>query len=283
MLKRTQILASAAIAVCMALPAFAEDNPSADTVVATVNGTDITLGHMIVVRSSLPEQYQQLPDDVLFQGILDQLIQQSVLAELKGDPVSKRVELALENERRSLMAAEQIDTVLGEAITEAAVLAAYDARYSSAEQETEFDASHILVESEEEAKSLVVALEGGADFAELAKEKSTGPSGPRGGALGWFGKGMMVPEFEQAVEGMEAGGISAPVQTQFGWHVIKLNNVRPKDAPKLEDVRAELENEISQKAVEEHIDMLTNAAEIERMTPSDINSALIKNLTLLEE
>ena len=281
MLKRTQLMASAALVLALTVPAHAENG--ADAVMATVNGVDITMGHMIVVRSGLPDQYRDLPDDVLFKGILDQLIQQAVLAQAAGDETPNRVQLALENERRSLMAAEHMDGVLENAVTEDAVKAAYDASYSGAAPEKEFDASHILVETEDEAKALVTTLEGGADFAELAKEKSTGPSGPRGGALGWFGKGMMVPEFETAVMDMEIGAVSAPIKTQFGWHVIKLNNARTKDAPKMEDVREELEQQVRMDKVESYISELTDKAAISRKTSAEVDASQLKDLSLLEK
>lgn len=281
MLKRTQLFASVALTLALSAPLSAETG--VDTVVATVNGTDITMGHMIVVRSSLPDQYRDLPDDVLFKGILDQIIQQNVLAQVAGNDIPKRVQLALENEKRSLMAAEHMDKILSEADTEDRIKAAYDAKYSGAEPEKEFDASHILVETEEEAKALVTELEGGADFAELAKAKSTGPSSTRGGALGWFGKGQMVPEFENAVAGMEDGAISAPIKTQFGWHVIKLNASRAKDAPKMEDVREELAQQVRLEIVDSYINELTESASISRTAPADIDMSQLKNLSLLEK
>ena len=203
--------------------AYADDTaPNSGTVVATVNGTEITLGHMAAARSGLPEQYLQLPDDVLFKAILDQLVNQTILANrFEGDapaPVQRR----LENERRSLIASTVIEQIVEEKLTDDALKAAYDAKYAEATPDKEFKAAHILVETEEDAKKIVEELAAGADFTELAKERSTGPSGPNGGDLGWFGKGMMVPAFEEAVAGMEDGAISNPVQTQFGWHVIKI-------------------------------------------------------------
>ncbi|MEN8892066.1 peptidylprolyl isomerase [Planktotalea arctica] len=281
MLKRTQFLASAAFALSLAMPANAESG--ADAVIATVNGIDITMGHMIVVRSGLPEQYRQLPDDALFTGILDQLIQQAVLAQAGGTDLPRRVRLALENEQRSLMAAEHMDSVLKDAVTEDAVKSAYDAAYAGVEPEKEFDASHILVATEEEANALVTSLEGGADFAELAKEKSTGPSGPRGGALGWFGPGMMVPEFETAVIDMDVGAISAPIKTQFGWHVIKLNDARAKDAPDLDEVRSEMEQQVRMDVVDAYIQQLTDSATISRKTAAEIDASQLKDLSLLEK
>jgi peptidyl-prolyl cis-trans isomerase C len=281
MLKRTQFLATVAFAATLAMPSYAETG--VDAVVATVNGVDITMGHMIVVRSGLPDQYRDLPDEVLFKGILDQVIQQTVLAQEAGDRIPGRVRLALENEQRSLMAAEHMDSVLADAVTRASLEAAYEAKYANAAPENEFDASHILVETEEDAKALVATLEGGADFAELAKEKSTGPSGPRGGALGWFGKGQMVPEFEQAVIGMDDGAISTPIKTQFGWHVIKLNATRSMNTPEMEDVREELEQEVRMQVVDRYISELIGSATISRTPAADIDVSQLKDISLLEK
>lgn len=280
MLKRTPFLASVATVAMLALPVAAETD--ADQVIATVNGTDITMGHMIVVRSSLPDQYRDLPDDVLFTGILEQIIQQSVLADQANGNIPARVRLALENEQRALMAAEHMDSILADAVTEDAVKAAYDATYAGAEPEKEFDASHILVETEEEANALVTALESGKDFADLAKEKSAGPSSTRGGALGWFGKGQMVPEFELAVVGMEVGAISAPIKTQFGWHVIKLNDARSKDAPEIETVREELEQQVRMQVVDDYISKLTESATVSKTDLTEIDTSKLKDLSLLE-
>ncbi len=281
MLKRTPFLASVAAVTLLALPLSAETG--IDQVVATVNGTDITMGHMIVVRSGLPDQYRNLPDDVLFKGILDQVIQQTILAAQAGGDTPDRVRLALENERRALMAAEHMDVVLADAVTEDTVAAAYEKIYAGAAPEREFDASHILVETEDEAKALVTDLDGGADFAELAKEKSTGPSGPRGGALGWFGTGQMVPEFENAVKDMEVGAVSTPIKTQFGWHVIKLNDTRSKDAPKIDDVRADLEQQVRMETVDAYIAKLTEGATISKTPATDIDTSKLSDLSLLEK
>src|SRR5690606_27065309 len=130
--------------------------------------------------------------------------------------------------------------------------AAYDARYGSATPETEYKASHILVETEEAAADLVKQLADGADFATLARDNSTGPSGPNGGDLGWFGTGMMVKPFEDAVVALEPGEIAGPVQTDFGWHVIKREETRLKDAPDFAAVKDELADELQRKTVEAH-------------------------------
>lgn len=276
-------LSAGAVALMLALPVQAQDTLTADSVVATVNGTEITLGHMLMVRASLPEQYQQLPDDVLWDGIMDQIVQQTVLSQQDSGEETRRIKLALENERRALMAAQVIEGIVDDAVTDAAVQEAYEQTYLQADQAEEFNASHILVTTEEEAAAIVEELNGGADFAEVARAKSTGPSGPNGGQLGWFGAGMMVPEFQAAVEALEVGAISGPVQTQFGWHVIILNEKRAKEAPSLDEVRAEIEAQLSQLAVSQKIDELTNAAAVTRTAKEEVDTSVLSNIGLLED
>jgi peptidyl-prolyl cis-trans isomerase C len=279
---RTKLSASA-FALMLALPVQAQETLNADSVVATVNGTDITLGHMLMVRSSLPQQYQELPDEVLWDGILDQIVQQTVLSQQDTDEENRRIQLALENERRALLAAQVIEGLVAEGVTDEAIQQAYEEKYAESDSGVEFNASHILVETEEEAATIVEQLNDGADFAELASEKSTGPSGPNGGELGWFGAGMMVPEFEAAVQDMEVGEISEPVQTQFGWHVITLNETRDKAAPALEEVRQEIETELSQGVVAGKIQELTSNADVTRTAKEEVDTSVLSNLDLLEE
>lgn len=280
MSKRHSFLMGAAMALVLALPAAAED-VTGDTVLATVNGSDITMGHLVAARLALPPQYQQLPDDVLFEGLLEQLIQQTVLTQAMGE-ISRRTQMQLDNERRALIASEVLQGAVDEALTDEALREAYDAKYADAEPTQEWNASHILVTSEEEAKALIEELNGGADFAELAKEKSTGPSGPNGGQLGWFATGMMVKPFEDAVMTLEAGEVSAPVETQFGWHVVKLNEVRMQGAPALEDVREELVAELEGAAADSAITALMEAATITRADVSEIDPAIAKDATLID-
>lgn len=276
-------LSASAFALMLALPVQAQDTLSADSVVATINGTEITLGHMLMIRASLPDQYQQLPDEVLWDGILDQIVQQTVLSQQDSGEESRRVQLALENERRALMAAQVIEDIVDDAVTDEAVQALYEETYLQGEPTEEFNASHILVATQEEAAVIAEDVRGGADFATVAQEKSTGPSGPNGGQLGWFGPGMMVPEFQTAVEGMEIGAISDPVQTQFGWHVIKLNEKRVQAAPELASVREELEATLSQDAVSQRIDELTASADVTRTAKEEVDTSVLSNLGLLEE
>ena len=277
-----KFIAPLALAAVLAAPLAAQDDPALDTVVATVNGTEITLGHMIVARASLPDQYKQLPDEVLFTGILDQLVQQQALRDTFEGAEPPRVTLSVENETRSLLAGEVIEEIMAEPVSEEDLQAAYAESYTNAEPEQEFNASHILVETEEEAKAIKAELDNGADFAATAREKSTGPSGPGGGSLGWFGKGMMVPAFEEAVIALEPGQISDPVETQFGWHVIVLNETRATEAPEMDAVREELETQLRQTRVQSRIEEVTAGATVDRSGAEGLDPALIKNLDWLE-
>ena len=270
-----------ALVALMSLPvaAMAQD-PTADTVVATVNGTEITLGHMIVLREGLPEQYQSLPDDVLFKGILDQLVQQVALEQSMEGKLSRHDTLAVENQRRGMVSGLALQGVIAAAVTDEALQAAYDARFKDATALQEWNASHILVDSEEKAKELKAQIDGGADFAELAKANSSDGAAANGGSLGWFGAGMMVKPFEDAVVAMKAGEVAGPIQTQFGWHLVKLNEVRVASAPSLDDLREELATEIEQATVQAHVDGLVAKATVTR--PGEgIDPATLRDAKLL--
>lgn len=273
--------AAAVLALGLGMAPARAEGPAADTLVATVNGKAITLGHMIVLRDQLPPQYQQLPDDVLFSGILDQLIQQSALEQAAEGSLSRRDLLTLDNERRGYVAGVALRAVMAGAVTDEALQAAWDARFKDAAPATEYNAAHILVDNEELAADLKSLIEGGADFATLAREHSTDPgSGAQGGDLGWFGLGQMVKPFEDAVVALEPGALGGPVQTQFGWHIVRLNETRQAAVPTLEQMRDELAAEIERKAVDAHIADLTAKAEITR--PGEgIDPATLRDLSLL--
>jgi Parvulin-like peptidyl-prolyl isomerase len=129
----------------------------------------------------------------------------------------------LQNETRNFLANAALMQVAGEAVTDESVAAAYEAfvaEYGQGEPVTEYHAAHILVRSEEERDQVVAALAEGRDFADVAREFSADGSAQQGGDLGWFGPGVMIPAFQAAVEALEPGQVSEPVQTQFGWHVV---------------------------------------------------------------
>ncbi len=280
------LVLGAALGLTLTLPVFAQDTATADvdvsSVVATVNGEDITLGHMIAMRETLSDQNKALPDEVIFEGLLERLIQQRAVAQ-SVETLTMETELSLENERNALIASRAVaELAAGIEVTDEDLQAAYDAKYADFEQQQEYNASHILLETKEEAEAVIEELEGGADFAELAKEKSTGPSSDNGGNLGWFGPGMMVQPFMDAVVALEAGAVSAePVETQFGWHVIKVNETRPLEAPTLEDERAELEAAVWEEKLRAEIAALVDSAEVSRPDTAGIDPAVLKDLSLI--
>jgi peptidyl-prolyl cis-trans isomerase C len=303
------LLSGAAVAALVAWPALAQDTAAepadeaaetaapaepaegaeapaadvtADTVVATVNGESITLGHLIVARARLPQEYQALPPEMLFNGLLEQMIQQLALGMNTERDLSKGSELALENERRAFLAGEALSVFAETAVSDEALDALYRERFADAEPAQEFNASHILVETEEQALAIKARIDGGEEFAEVAREQSTGPSGPNGGDLGWFTTGMMVEPFETAVTQLSAGEVSDPVETQFGWHVIRLNETRRQEVPPLEQVAAELTEELQRGAIEAAVAGATEGAEIVRNTDG-IDPTVLMDLDLVSQ
>ena len=261
----------------------AKEDQSAQTVVATINGKNLTLGNMIAAYHNLPEQYRQLSTDLLFEGVLTQLIQQEVLAQsYVGDP-SPAIELTLQNDKRALLAAEVIESQVNVNISDDEIKAKYDEEYSNKPREKEYNAAHILLESENDAQQVISDLDAGMEFETLAKERSTGPSGPDGGSLGWFGRGQMVPEFETAVMALNTGEVSVPIQTQFGWHVIRLNETRLKPTPSLDDVRETITVELQRAEIDTHIERLMNSVEIIRPDLSSIDPSVLSQVELLSK
>jgi len=280
MLKHVTFLGATAVVAVLSTGALAQD-VTADTVVATVGDTEITMGEVIIARTNLPPQYSQFPAEVLFDGLVEQLIQQQLLADAAGE-ASARTIYTLANERRALMAAEVITSIAETSVTEADVQAAYDARFQDAEEIPEFNAAHLLVETEEEAAAAKARIDDGAAFADVARDVSTGPTGPNGGNLGWFGNGAMVPEFEQAVTALEIGGITEPFETQFGWHVATLLETRVQPRPALDDLRPQIAADLQEQAVTARIDALAAAADVTKPEPGQFDPSLIDATALLD-
>ncbi|MGY9021493.1 MAG: peptidylprolyl isomerase [Rhodobacterales bacterium] len=265
------------LAIMLSWQANAQE-PNLNTIVATVNDTTLTVGHVLDIKRRLPDQYQNLGSDVLFANIVDQLVQQQILASsFKKDP--EWVSITMENERRNILSTIIIDNISEKAVSDKILKTAYLQKYDKNKEEKEYKASHILVDTKEKAEGLIKLLEGGASFGELAIEYSIGPSGPGGGDLGWFKKGQMVAPFEDAVLNMEIGTYSRPVQTQFGFHLIQLDDRRKILPPKFEDVRSNLEIELQNLAIDTYLRELTvNANVIMPKTPIDFTKFLTLDL-----
>ncbi len=273
----------AALVLCvgLSLPAQAAD-PTADTVLATVNGVKITLGDVIATREGLPDQYKSLPDDQLFKGILDQLVQQEALKQSVGDTLSKRQATALENLKRNYLSNDVLVTGIKDAVGEPAIQKAYDAKYKDMAPQLEYHAAHILVDSEDKAKALLAEIAGGKAFADVAKANSKDGSAAAGGDLGWFGVGAMVKPFEDAVLAAPIGKVVGPIKTDFGWHLILVSETRNKAAPALADVHDQIAQEVQKSAIATFIKSVTDKATVTR-TDTGIDPALIKDTTLLDK
>jgi peptidyl-prolyl cis-trans isomerase C len=253
---------------------------SSETILAEVNGKNITLGHIIAAVAKLPEEYNNLETNYILEGVLDQIVKQEIMAQIL-DTSERLIKVSLENEMRSIKAKYSIEKLMRGFPDNEQVLEAYQATTSSMQSLEEFNASHILVETKVQALDIIGSLKLGSEFSKLAQEKSTGPSGPNGGQLGWFGAGQMVPEFEAAVLALEIGNVSQPVKTQFGWHVVKLNDRRIKPLPTFEDMKPELVQRLSQGRIDELLKIETDKSKIE-LFDKKIEPSSIRNLNLLK-
>ncbi|MGD9916793.1 MAG: peptidylprolyl isomerase [Paenirhodobacter sp.] len=279
----TKLFGTVAVIGCLGTAVLAEDakpavrtDLSPDTVVAKVNDQEITLGMMQTVRDGLPAQYQSLPDQTLFDGILDQLIQQTALSEIGEGMKTHRDEIALEVDKRAYYAGQLLNYTAERAVSDEALKKAYDDKYAKAEPSKEYHAAHILVPTEDEAKAIKAEIDGGKDFAEEAKAKSQDGAAANGGDLGWFALDQMVKPFADAVAGMKDGEVAGPIQTEYGWHIIKLEGTRLAKAPTLDEAREELSGDLRQKAVEDRVTETVAKAKVEKMTDG-IDPTILKD------
>ncbi|SMO83178.1 peptidylprolyl isomerase [Paracoccus laeviglucosivorans] len=257
------LLAATALAAALSGTAFAQD---ADTVVATVNGETITLGQLIAMRQGLdPQTTQGLPDTALWDLMLDQMVRQTAVAQA-AQPLSKRDTAALEIEKRAYLAGSVLEKVAGAEPTEAELKAAYDQAFGGqAEPKIEYNAAHILVKTKEEAEAIEKQLKDGGDFGAIAAEKSTDPTtGPNKGDLGWFQPDQMVAPFADAVKALKKDEVSAPVETQFGWHVIKLIDQRETQPPKFDEIKDQLAVQVRRDKVQAEIEKRVAEAKVEK-------------------
>lgn len=279
-MKHVTFLGAIAVSLSITTGAVAQD-VTADTVVAKVGDTEITVGELIIARSMLPAQYAQFPDEVLFTGLVDQLVQQQLLADaLETTPPS--VIYTIQNEQRSLMAAQVIDDITQTSITQELLQEAYQDRFADAPETPEFRAAHLLVATEDEANAAKAQLDAGEAFADVAAAVSTDVTSANGGDLGWFGAGTMVEEFETAVMALEIDEISDPFETQFGWHIVTLTDQRARPAPTFEQVVQQLSAELQEAAVIAYLDELSAATTVERPEEGAFDPSVINQVELLD-
>ncbi|MEM6762701.1 MAG: peptidylprolyl isomerase [Pseudomonadota bacterium] len=274
MLKR--LFGTVALAALLSLPAAglvsapagAQENP----VLATVNGKEITASDVAFALSTIGDALQRVPAAQRPQMVLDLMIDMELLADAAekagyaDDPVlSQRIEYYRTQTLRDLY----MEKVVEDKVTEEAVRARYESEAAEIEPQTEVSARHILVAEEEKAKELIAALKLGGDFAKLAEENSIDPgSARRGGSLGFFGRGQMVPAFEEAAFTLDEGAITEePVQSRFGYHIIKVDERRTQPVPSFEEVGDRIRQLMIREAFIAEVERLKETAEIERTQP----------------
>lgn len=277
-------LHAGAASVVLAVALAAGAGPASAKVLAKVNGVEITDEDLAIARDDLEARLpRELQGPARDKALLDNLIASKVVAQkAEADKLAATPEFArrLAYFRDKLLTETYLGKLAEAANTDANIQKTYDEVAKSQKPEPEVHARHILVPTEDEAKKALERVKGGEDFAKVATEISKDP-GSKGGDLGWFTKDRMVPEFAEAAFKLEKPGqLSDPVKSQFGWHVIKLEDRRMKEFPKLEQVRDQVVRFVMQKAEGDEVIKLRDAAKIERfdapqkgVKPEDAESA----------
>src|SRR5437764_4230298 len=276
-------LAYAAVTGCLAflllagLPVRAED---ANPVLAKVNGADIRQSDLTLAEEELGPSLAQMDPATKKENVLSFLIDMKIVAKAAED---KKVENNEDFKKRLAFTRNRLlmDSLLATegkaATTDEAMKKVYEDASKQITGEMEVHARHILVETEDEAKAVEEDLKKGADFADLAKKKSKDPGAADGGDLGFFTKEQMVPEFSAVAFTLEPGKVSDPVKSQFGWHVIKVEEKRSRKAPDFEQVRAQIETYVTRKAQADYVAKLREVAKVERMDkPEDTAKTDVK-------
>src|SRR6188472_1556915 len=253
-----------ALSLAFAGPLRAADDP----VLAKVNGAEIKKSDVALAEEELGPSLAQMDPATKKDNVLAFLIDMKIVSKAAED---KKIENNEEFKKRLAFTRNRLlmDSLLaGEgkaATTDDAMKKVYEEASKQITGEQEVHARHILVESEDDAKAVAAELKKGADFAELAKKKSKDPGASDGGDLGFFTKEQMVPEFSAVAFTLEPGKISDPVKSQFGWHIIKVEEKRARKAPDFEQVKAQIETYVTRKAQAEYVAKLREAAKVERM------------------
>jgi peptidyl-prolyl cis-trans isomerase C len=259
------LCASLAVGVAL-LSAPGSSFAAGDEIVAKVNGTAITRSQLDFFASELGDRLNRVPVQQRDAILIEQMIARHLIAQAASKlKLEKTREFKSRQDFYRLRALQEVylNKVIDATITEAALKKTYQEGLARIEPEQEIRARHILVKTEDEAKAISKELESGADFVELAKKKSIGPSNVKGGDLGYFDKSQMVPAFAEAAFALKAGEVSKPVKTRFGWHVIKVEDVRVKPAPTFEDIRESMRLALLRNQAIDTVKKLREKAKIE--------------------
>jgi len=272
-----QPLRAAVLITALTIVSHAVAQDTEDKVVATIDGDPVNASELALAEAEMGSQFQRLPEDQRRAAALSALIDIKLMAkqaEKAGVQNSEDFKKKLQFMRERALHNEYFRTQVVEAVTEDEIRARYEKEIASMSPEQEVRARHILVDSEEQAKAIIAELDAGKDFIELAKEKSTGPSSEQGGDLGYFTRGRMVPEFEEAAFALEPGTYTKePVKTEFGWHVIKLEDKRDAAPPTFEQVAEQIQRLMMQEKYLALLQAAHEASDVE-VTDPDLKKAI---------
>ena len=239
-----------------------------DPVVARVNGVDIRQSDLAFAEEEIGGNMPTIPPEQKRDYLVNYLVDVIVLSQAAekqklGDRPDVKRRLAFDHNR--LLMESLLQDSGKSALSDEAERKVYDEAVKQVKNEEEVHARHILVPTEDEAKAILAQLKGGADFAALAKEKSKDPGAAEGGDLGYFTKEQMVPEFSEVAFKLGKGQLSDPVKTQFGWHIIKVEDKRTRPTPTFEQVKPQIENYVAHRAQAEMVENLRKSATVERL------------------
>ena len=266
-----RVLLAAAVVAAISAGGFlrfaaAEDKPG-DTVVATVNGQPITESDLRFAENELGGEIANLPPEVKRRALAEYLIDNELFAKAAEEAkisATPEYEQQMRYLKRRVLRELYFDKTLKGKIGEDEAKKIYTEKIAQLKPEEEIEARHILVDGEEKAKELHAKIVAGADFAQLAKENSTDTgSKDQGGVLGYFGHGQMVPEFEAAAFKLEKGQVSEPVHTNFGWHIIKVDDRRKKEPPSFAAVKDTILNSLVVRKAQDTATELRSKAQVE--------------------
>ncbi len=255
--------------LAMGQPLHAQD---ANAVIAKVNGAEIRQSDLTVAEEELGPSLQQMDPASRRENLISFLIDMKIVAKAAeakkiGDTPDFKQKMAFARDR--LLMDSLLATEGKAAVTDEAMKKVYEDATKQVAAEKEVHAQHILVPTEEEAKAIKAELDKGADFAKLAKEKSKDPGAADGGDLGFFTKEQMVPEFSAVAFALEPGKISDPVKSQFGWHVIKVEEKRDRKPPDFAQVKGQIQTFVVRKAQADYVTKLRTEAKVERLDKKD--------------
>jgi peptidyl-prolyl cis-trans isomerase C len=260
-----------AAAVQAAAQAPAERLGDPQTVVARVGTAEIRLSDVSRAYEGLPPEYRQVPLTVLFAQVLDQLINRQLMLQAGlAQKLDQDAEIRADVRDYEAFAIQRtyLERYLAGVVTEASIRKEYDATVAADKGVEQVKASHILLQSEADAVAVIQELEGGADFAKLARERSTGPSAPKGGDLGFFNRDQMVAPFAEVAFALADGETTkTPVKTRFGWHVIMVTGRRVQPPPSYEEMREQIHDRLTRDALAAHMAKLRETTKVVKFNP----------------